>query len=561
MTSAATEPIGETQATPPAAPATPPAPQATPPAPPATPAASVGSRSPTLGTVTRLRERPPADGLVSWAVTLAIGALAFVIRFVNLGHPKDLVFDETYYAKDAWSLLRRGYEAEWPDGANEQILAGTVDLMRDAPAFVVHPPVGKWLIAVGEAMFGMNSFGWRFMACVFGTLLVVLTVRLARRLSRSTLVGALAGILLTFDGLAFTMSRIALLDIFQAFFLVAAVAALVADRDHYRWKLADLLDARGVPDFGGAFGPLVLWRPWRWVAGLMFGLALGTKWSSVYVLAAFGLLAVLWDVGARRLAGADFRAWLALLADGIPAFVAIVVTAAVGYVATWWSWFANSGGYARSWGVDHADDPLVGALGPDLAAWVDFHRQVYAFHTGDYIEGVTHPYDAHPATWLLMLRPIGLYYVGDIQPGTEGCVGADACVRAAVAMGTPVLWWLAAAALVVSVIWWLGARDWRFGVPVVGVAATWLPWFTHTERPLFFFYAVTIVPFTVISLAMVLGLLLGDADSPGRRRAAVLAGVATAAVVANFAYHYPVLTSELLPYPQWLARMWLQTWI
>ena len=518
-------------------------------------------RSPTVSTVERLRDRPPADALVSWVVTLAIGALAFVIRFVNLGHPHAFVFDETYYAKDAWSLLRRGYEAEWADDANERILAGATDLMRDAPAYAVHPPVGKWLIASGEALFGLTPFGWRIAACVFGVLLVVVTIRLARRVSRSTLVGALAGVLLTFDGLAFTMSRMALLDIFQAFFLVAAVAALAADRDHYRWTLADALDARGVPDFGGTFGPLVWWRPWRWVAGVLFGLAVATKWNSLYVVAAFGVLAVLWDVGARRLAGADFRAWLALLADGIPAFVAVVGTAAVVYLASFAGWFASSGSFNRSWGADRPDDPLVSALGPDLAAWVDYHKQVYAFHTGDYIEGVTHPYEAHPATWLLVLRPIGLYYVGDIQPGTEGCVGPDACVRAAVALGTPVLWWLAAVALVVAVIWWLGARDWRFGVPVVGVAATWLPWFTHTERPLFFFYAVTIIPFSVIALAMVMGLLLGRPDAPGRRRAAILVGVATAAVVAHFAYLYPVLTSELIPYPEWLARMWLRTWI
>ncbi len=98
---------------------------------------------------------------------------------------------------------------------------------------------------------------------VFGTLLVFFTIRMARRLSRSTLVGAIAGVLLTFDGLAFVMSRLALLDIFQATFAVAAVSALIADRDWFRHKLADHLRANNLPDLGGAFGPLLLWRPWR----------------------------------------------------------------------------------------------------------------------------------------------------------------------------------------------------------------------------------------------------------------------------------------------------------
>jgi dolichyl-phosphate-mannose--protein O-mannosyl transferase len=98
-------------------------------------------------------------------------------------------------------------------------------------------------------------------------------------------------------------------------------------------------------------------------------------------------------------------------------------------------------------------------------------------------------------------------------------------------------------------------------VPVLGAVATYLPWFNYTDRPLFFFYAITIIPFTVIGLAMVLGLILGPANSPGRRRGAIIVGVAVALVALNFAWIYPALTDELLPYSQWLARMWLRSWI
>lgn len=119
------------------------------------------------------------------------------------------------------------------------------------------------------------------------------------------------------------MSRIALLDIFQATFLVAAVAALVADRDHHRHKLADAIEARGWTDLRGEFGPLLWWRPWRWVAGLLFGLAVATKWNSLFALAAFGILSVMWDIGARRLAGAGFVSWTAILREGLTAFIAL----------------------------------------------------------------------------------------------------------------------------------------------------------------------------------------------------------------------------------------------
>jgi dolichyl-phosphate-mannose--protein O-mannosyl transferase len=38
-------------------------------------------------------------------------------------------------------------------------------------------------------------------------------------------------------------------------------------------------------------------------------------------------------------------------------------------------------------------------------------------------------------------------------------------------------------------------------------------------------------------------------------------GVYLGAVLLNFAYLYPVLAAQTLPYEQWLARMWLSSWI
>jgi dolichyl-phosphate-mannose--protein O-mannosyl transferase len=520
-----------------------------------------------LSTIDRLRDGQAAlrDRLAGWIVTLSITAIAFAIRVVNLGYPKYLIFDETYYPKDAWTLWKFGFEKEWPDGkvANPKIADGDVNIFKDTAEFVVHPPVGKWLIGLGEQLFGMNSFGWRFMPLVFGCLLVFVTIRMARRLSRSTLIGGIAGVLLTLDGLTFVMSRIGLLDIFQAFFLVAAISCVLADRDAYRARLADHLERTGMPDLGGRFGPILWWRPWRLAAGLMFGLALGTKWNSVFVLATFGVLSVIWDVGARRLAGADWRAWQALLIDGVPAFLKLVVVSALVYVATWSGWLFTTGGYDRDWGTRNPDSPWTVHLGEMWASFLKLHQDIYGFHTGQYIKDQTHPYDAHPIGWLIMARPIGIDAVNDIKPGTDGCwaTGDDTCIRVISGMGTPILWWLAFLALFVGLIWWIAGRDWRFGVPFLAAMSTYLPWFPEADRPVFFFYAICIVPFTVTTLAMVLGLVLGPPDGPNRRRGAIGVGVAIALVALNFAYIYPVLTDQMLLKGEWLMRMWLRSWI
>ena len=504
----------------------------------------------------------PDDRVSGWIVTLIIGAIAFVTRLVNLGYPNKLVFDETYYAKDAYSLLKFGYERNWPTDANSKIIAGDVDVMQDTAAFVVHPPLGKWLIAAGEYVFGMNSFGWRFASLVFGTLLIMVTIRLVRRVSKSTLIGGLAGILLTFDGLEFVMSRTALLDVFLAFFVVAAVACLVADREWFRNRLARYLELREIPDLGGQFGPVLALRPWRIAAGICFGLALGSKWNALYPLAAFALLSLAWDVGARSLAGAGGRAKLAILRDGIPAFFSLVVLSLVVYVGTWASWLLTSGGYDRDWGAQHPEQLTVKLLGKPFASLLHYQHDIWNFHTGDFINHAQHTYRADPAGWLIVARPIGIDAVNSIKPGTDGCVGPDNCIRVISGVGTPALWWVAVFALVAAAILWVGGRDWRFGIPVVGVLSSWLPWFAFQTRPLFFFYAISIIPFSVMAIALCAGRILGDARAGDRRMVgAIIIGAFVALVAANFAYIYPILSDELLPYPKWLSRMWFRTWI
>ena len=513
-------------------------------------------------TVERLRVAMPADRITGWIVTLAITAVAFVLRVVNLGYPNKLVFDETYYAKDAYSLLRFGYERNWPRDANASVVAGTPDVMESTPAFIVHPPVGKWLIAAGEAIFGMNSFGWRVAPLVFGTLLVLVTIRLVRRVSKSTLIGGLAGLLITLDGLAFVMSRTALLDIFVAFFVVAGVSCLAADRDWFRNRLADYLEQHELPDLRGRFGPALMLRPWRLAAGVCFGLAIGSKWNALYFLAAFALLSLAWDVGARRLAGAGRKAPIAVLRDGVPAFVSLVVVAGVVYLGSWAGWLSTSGGYDRDWGANNPDARTTQLLGEALASWIHYQKDIWDFHTGDFINNAEHSYRADPAGWLVVARPIGIDAVNDIPPGTDGCLGPDNCIRVISGIGTPALWWVAIFALIAAAILWVGGRDWRFGIPVVGVLAGWLPWFTHDDRPLFFFYAVAIIPFSAMAVALCIGRLLGEGRAGDRRMiAAIVSGAFVALVAANFAYLYPILTDALLPYRSWLSRMWFRSWV
>ena len=126
-----------------------------------------------------------------------------------------------------------------------------LDIFTDKASFVVHPPLGKWVIGLGEWLFGATPFGWRFMMAVLGTLSVLMTARIIRRLTRSDVVGTLAGLLVALDGLHIVMSRTALLDTVLMFFVVAAFGFLLLDRDSV-WTRAGA--ARAGPGDGAAPG-------------------------------------------------------------------------------------------------------------------------------------------------------------------------------------------------------------------------------------------------------------------------------------------------------------------
>ncbi|HEY0217566.1 MAG TPA: phospholipid carrier-dependent glycosyltransferase, partial [Cellulomonas sp.] len=363
--------------------------------------ALLGARSLALGATRRAR-------LTGWLWPLAVTVLAGVLRFWDLGRPRELVFDETYYVKQAYSLLVQGFEGKWGDDANAAFAAGDGSGLTSAAEYVVHPPVGKWLIALGlQAGGGIeHAWAWRLSSAIAGTLAVLMIARIGRRLLASTALGTLAGLLMAVDGEAIVHSRTGLLDNFVMFFALAAFGALLLDRDQARRRLA--ARTAGVLDSGAdlGWGPRLGWRWWRFAAAVLLWLCIGTKWSGLYFLAVFGVLSVIWDATARRSVGV--RGWLpaAFVKDAVPAGLIMVLTAAATYLASWWSWFASPGAYLRQWAVQNPGEGVTW-LPPALRSLWKFHTDMWHFHTTLTAE---HAYAAHPIGWIVQWRPTSFYY-------------------------------------------------------------------------------------------------------------------------------------------------------
>ncbi len=429
--------------------------------------------------------------MVAAIAPIVIAIASLLLRFFDIAAIKKFIFDEVYYVDGAQDFLRYG-----------------VEVSGNQPEFVVHPPVGKWMIASGIKFFGDNPLGWRAATAIVGAAMILLIALIAHRLFYSPLLTALASLLTALDGLALVHSRTALLDNFLAFFILAATYLFIQRK--------------------------------YWTAGLFLGLALATKWSAAYFIALFGVIAIY-----RAFTHHTGRDLIKPSLARIGAFGLLPIAI---YLTSWIGWFASD----RGWNRNHSSNPLSSLL--------YYHQQMLTFHTG---LTEKHNYQANPWSWLVMGRPTSFYY-----ESPSSC-GADSCSQEVLALGTPLLWWAGVIALGVVFGLWIRSLltrqfDSAVTIIVVGMTAGYLPWFFFQQRTVFNFYAIVFEPFVILAIVYCSKLILTGARAKSERayRLAEIGLIGFVALIAlNFIYFLPLYLGDVMTYEAWHARMWFASWI
>jgi dolichyl-phosphate-mannose--protein O-mannosyl transferase len=406
------------------------------------------------------------------------------LRFWGLGRFDTLVFDEVYFAKFGHHYLTH------------------------TEFFDAHPPLGKYLIALGIALKGFNPWGYRWVNALVGSFLPLLLAGIACQLSRRLTFALIAAGLASLDGLLLVESRYALLNVHILFFGLLA-----------HWLVLIALDHKGTPRL-----------LWLTGAGVSFGATIAVKWNGLGFL--LGLyLAWLVAKGVQSFctnqSHPQMRVSVHRLSEtpGWQLFVYLPAIALVIYSLLW---------------IPHL------AQNPDYNFW-QVHEQMFGYHHQRVGGSEVHPYCSRWYTWPLLLKPISYFYQ-TVQSTSEPVpiIGPPLppdtvkWVYSVYATGNPLLWWSTTIAIFFVLGRWLW-QSWQgithhlgmnhlFRIPApeqiwiplylsMNYLANFLPWI-GVSRCTFLYHYMPASMFSTLAMAWLIDGWLQEPD-PRWRTAAV----------------------------------------
>jgi dolichyl-phosphate-mannose--protein O-mannosyl transferase len=417
-----------------------------------------------------------------WRMPVVLAAVAALFRLPWLGDPPVEVFDEVYHARTALQYLQGVPPTEW-----------------------VHPPTAKLLIAIGVWAFGYNSWAWRLLPALAGIALAPVFYLLARQAVARERAAMLASALLLCDGVYLVQSRIAMTNIFAVLFQVSSAALILTAVRRPRLPAGVMV-----------------------AAGLALGLALSTRWTSLWAWGFLGLVVVI--ARDRRLLSVREIALVVLAFAVLPVLV---------YIASYIPWMRQQ----------QYDLGSLAGVRTMLRELLRLQEAIWRYHA---TLRATHPYFSAWYTWPWLYRPTWYYFQ------QEG-----GWIRGIVAIGNPALWWASVPVTLWAVVSGARGRDWRRLFAGGGFLLLYLPWGVSPRTLNYSHYLFEAIPYACLSLGMLLDAAWDDPDTRWYARAYVWL------CVALFFFFYPFLAALPVPEGWYYHRLfdgvrpwtWFSTWV
>jgi dolichyl-phosphate-mannose--protein O-mannosyl transferase len=304
--------------------------------------------------------------------------------------------------------------------------------------------MGKNFIAMSVAVLGMTPFAWRLPGTLLGVLMVPLLYAFARYLFRSNKWAMIAATVFAFDFMRFTQTRLATIDTYVTFFVLAMYFCMYL-----------YVKRRSLPMLA--------------LCGVMMGLAIASKWQGVY--GALGLPFLFFPALYRLYQENAKKAIITFFS----CFAFFIVIPLIIYTLSYIPFILAQGGGLR-------------------AAW-DNQQHMFNYHADLVAE---HGFASPWWSWPIMQRPMWLYVNRSHAEGTAGMSS----------FGNPAIWWVGILIVITAFITLVRdkilARKADY-IPIfllVAIAAQYLPW-AMVSRLTFIYHFFPSVPFLVLLIIWV----------------------------------------------------------
>lgn len=396
------------------------------------------------------------------------------------------MFDEVYHGRTAYEFIHgiNAYET-------------------------THPHFGKILISIGILLFGMTPFGWRFMPVIFGILLIGVMYLFAKRLFQSTFLATAVSALLTFDCMHYTLSRIATIDIFIAFFILLMYFFM------YDYFLKDRSCRSGKASPAGKYIsgqvllPLIL-------CGISMGFGIATKFTGIYAGAGLAVLFFWYTL-------THFPKKQVFQLFGVCCLFFILVPLLIYSLC-----FIPVVSHTEYSGFP--DKVIQGTI-----SMYNYHSTLVAEHY------YSSPFYEWPVIWMPLL------YANDMVDATR--VSAVSC------MGNPVIWWVGIPCTLFVLFRWIIKREKKAGFLFIAYAAQYIPWMP-VGRITFIYHYFPAILFVILMIGYTMQFIT-ERFSWGKK--AVIGYLLTA--IACFMLFFPVISGLPIEKEWGLSLRWLKDWI
>lgn len=368
------------------------------------------------------------------------------------------------------------------------------------PYEISHPPLGKIIMGLGIQMFGMNPFGYRCMGTLAGVLMLPFLYLLAKRMLKNTMGAFTATTIFAFDFMHFVQTRIATIDSYAIFFIVAMYYFM------YRYVSERNLKCLAL-------------------SGVCFGLGAASKWICIYAGIGLGVIWLIhWIMRLKN--ERAHKEYFRNIGFCLIWFAAVPI--AIYYM----SYYPYGESQGMS-GIGMYFDPRYAKI-----VW-DNQVSMLTYHVG---VDATHPYSSKWYEWVFNIRPI-LYYL-NYGADTRGSIAAFL---------SPLTAWGGLLAMVAMGYLALFRKDTKAAFILLGYLAQLLPW-VFVERIVFNYHYFACTVF----LSLALGYVAAVLDKAGKRKLVyAMCGVS----VGLFGLFYPALSGILVAqsYGETIMK-WLSTW-